>query len=189
MEREAGTVLQDDNGAGTEGAVQANAPEPSTTNAALQSSERSVAPPQVSDGVPPELQPDADGNPPKLTEQLLRKLRGKYFTVRHPLLTNCGHRLDMVNEPRHRHCENCYFQWFNTHPQLVETADQFYRTHGVVALTGMRGKHFVKMFVRYMATVIHFMKESEALKAKAENEAKSPESPSTEGELQPTPTI
>lgn len=116
-------------------------------------------PPTGYEGVPPELWPDENGKPPELTPTLLASLRGKYFTVRHPLLKECGHKIDMIAEPRHRNCENCWWTFFNTHPQLVETADQFFRTQGKKAMVGMRGDQFVKMFVRYMATVIHFMKQ------------------------------
>jgi hypothetical protein len=114
--------------------------------------------PVIDESVPPELRPDKDGNPPKLTEALMRKLRGKYFTVRHPLLTDCGHKLDMINQPKNN-CENCWFQFFNTHAQLVEVTDQFFRTHGKNALVGMRGIKYAKNFGRYMVTVAHFMKE------------------------------
>jgi hypothetical protein len=89
----------------------------------------------------------------------MKRLRGRYFTVKHVLLTDCGHKMDMINEPRHRHCENCWFQWFNRHPQLIEVADQMFREQGKKAMEGLRGAHFVKMFVRYMATIIQFMKE------------------------------
>jgi hypothetical protein len=119
--------------------------------------------PEGYENVAPELWPDEDGKPPKLTEALMRQLRGKYFTVKHPRLETCGHKYDPINEPRHRNCENCWFQFLNTHPQLVETADQFFRTQGKKAMIGMRGEHFVKMFVRYMATVIHMMNEERAL--------------------------
>ena len=121
--------------------------------------------PEGYENVAPELWPDEDGKPPKLTEPLMRQLRGKYFTVKHPRLETCGHKYDPINEPRHRNCENCWFQFLNTHPQLVETADQFFRTQGKKAMIGMRGEHFVKMFVRYMATVIHMMNEEKALAA------------------------
>ena len=117
--------------------------------------------------LPPELRPGPDGRPPKITPKLLKQMRGHYFTVKHVLLTNCGHKLDMINQPR-LNCENCWYQWFNTHPQLVETADQFFRVHGKGPLIGMRGEKFFKMFVRYMATVIHFMQEEEAIKAAQE---------------------
>jgi len=97
--------------------------------------------------------------PQPVTESLIRKMRAKYFTVRHQRLEGCGHKYDQINEPQHRNCENCWFQWFNTHPQLVEVTDQFYRIHGAKALEGMRGTKYLKMFRRYMATVVHFMQE------------------------------
>lgn len=108
--------------------------------------------------LPPELRPDANGKFPELTPRLLKQLRAKYYTVRHPYLAECGHKLDMINQPKNN-CENCWFQFFNTHPQLVETADQFFRTLGKNAMEGMRGRKFVTNFLRYMATVIHLMKQ------------------------------
>jgi hypothetical protein len=117
--------------------------------------------------LPPELRPGPDGRPPKITEKLLKQMRGHYFTVRHVVLENCGHKLDMINFPK-TNCENCLYQFFNTHPQLVEVTDQFFRTHGKGPLIGMRGEKYFKAFVRYMATVIHFMKEEEELKAAQE---------------------
>jgi hypothetical protein len=109
--------------------------------------------------IPPELQPDENGHPPEITPALLAKLRNRYFTVRHVFLKDCGHKLDMINEPRHRHCENCWFQWLNSHPKLIEVADQMFREQGRKPMEGLRGKQFTKMFVRYMSTVIQFMKE------------------------------
>lgn len=113
----------------------------------------------VDESVPPELRPGPDGKTPELTPKLLKTLRGKYFTVKHPFLIDCGHRLDMINEPRHRHCENCWFQWLNHHAKLCEVADELYRDKGPEALTSMRGKHFTKMFVRFMATLHQWLKE------------------------------
>src|SRR5208282_4826812 len=120
--------------------------------------------------LPPELRPDENGNPPEVTPALLSKLRGKYFTVRHVRLGACGHKLDMVNEPRHRNCENCWWNFFNTHPQLVEVADQFFRTHGKKPMVGMRGEKFVKMFLRYMATIIHLMKQEGRIPSESGNQ-------------------
>jgi hypothetical protein len=85
-------------------------------------------------------------------------MRGHYFTVRHDTLANCGHQIDRLNQPKNN-CENCWYTFFNTHPQLVEVSDQFFRTHGKGPMIGMRGEKYFKNFVRYMATVIHFMKE------------------------------
>jgi hypothetical protein len=164
------SMVSVDEGASAEGAVQAEPP--------VHESEQPLTPEEISartldaakqaelQRIPPELRPDAAGNPPVITEKLLRQLRNRYFTVKHVVLTNCGHKLDMINFPK-RNCENCYFQWFNTHPQLVEVADQFYRTHGKGPLIGMRGKKFFVAFTRYMATIIHFMKEEELAKQNA----------------------
>lgn len=114
--------------------------------------------------LPPELRPDKDGRPPKITEKLLKQMRGHYFTVKHVLLENCGHKLDMINQPKNN-CPDCWWTWFRTHPQLMETADQFYRTHGRGPMVGMRGLKFVKMFERTMATLYHQQQEEAALKA------------------------
>jgi hypothetical protein len=111
--------------------------------------------------LPPELQPDENGNPPQITEKLLGTLRGKYFTVRHPFLTDCGHRLDMINQPKNN-CETCWWTFFNTHPQLVQVADEFFRNQGKNPMIAMRGVKFVKNFLRFMATVHHFLQEQKA---------------------------
>lgn len=132
------------------------------------------APPPGYESVPKELWPDADGKPPQLTDRLLRVLRGKYFTVRHPFLIDCGHKLDMINQPKNN-CGNCWFQFFNTHGELVQVADQFYRTHGKNAMIGMRGEKFVKNFGRFMVTVLK-MKEEEAASESSNPEGSNPDS-------------
>src|SRR5208337_1364501 len=141
-----------------------------------------AGPPKGYEGVPPELWPDKDGNPPVVTERLLRSLRGKYFTVKHVRLGVCGHLLDMLNQPRNN-CHECWVAFFSTHPQLVEVAHQFYQTQGRRPMVGMRGEKFVRMFERFMATLWHEKREKEL------SEAKSNESPSTERELQSPETI
>lgn len=92
---------------------------------------------------------------------MFRKLRGKYFTVRHIPLEACGHKMDTIHEPR-TNCHNCWWQWLNSHPDLVETADQFYRTQGKGAMIAMRGEKFTKMFGRFMVTLAR-LKEDERI--------------------------
>jgi hypothetical protein len=127
--------------------------------------------PEGYEGVPPELWPDASGNPPALTPQLMKRLRGKYFTVKHPRLT-CGHKLDMINQPKNN-CGECWFAFFSTHPQLVEVAHQFYQTQGRGPMVGMRGSKFVKMFERFMATMFQEMKKREQEAARVSQEQNS----------------
>lgn len=141
---------------------------PPLSEAPLTTSNSGGVPPGY-ENVPPELYPDANGKPPQLTERLLRKLRAKYFSIKHPVLENCGHKLDLINFPN-THCENCLYTFFNTHPQLVEVTDQFYRTHGKNPLIAMRGVKYFRAFMRYMATVIQFMKEEGRLPSEDVNQ-------------------
>lgn len=195
MEVNEGAVRQDSEGVGSTGAGTENLP---GTGHLQFSPEYQIEPPQVGDNsvqepagagearaevlgtegqqqqplvptIPPELQPDKDGNPPKITPELIRQLRGKYFTVKHVRLTDCGHLLDMVNQPKNN-CETCWFNWFNSHAQLVETADKFYRELGKKPMVAMRGEKFVKNFLRFMATVHHFMQLEKEQKANGNNQ-------------------
>ena len=114
----------------------------------------------------PAQAPNGEPSPkPDLSPRGIRKLRGQYFTVRHIPLADCGHKMDVINEPRHRNCENCWFQWLNFHPQLVSTVDEAWREHGKEFVVRMRGNKFVEMYGRFMATVAHLRKEEEAQNA------------------------
>jgi hypothetical protein len=62
----------------------------------------------------------------------------------------------MINQPKNN-CETCWFNWFNSHAKLIEVADEFYRAHGKKPMIALRGEKFVKNFLRFMATVHHFM--------------------------------
>ena len=169
-------VPSSNEGASTPGAVQENLPEsrfeygisgPQVLRPEEQQ-QQPEQPPQLTAEelakLPPELRPGPDGRPPKITPKLLKQMRGHYFTVKHDVLTNCGHKMDRINQPR-LNCENCWYQFFNTHPQLVEVSDEFFRTHGKGPMIGMRGEKYFKNFVRFMATVLHFQKEELAIAA------------------------
>jgi hypothetical protein len=166
-------VPSSNEGAGTQRAVQEDLQESHVeygngNSAPEESAVPEEQPPQLTAEelakLPPELRPGPDGRPPKITPKLLKQMRGHYFTVKHDVLTNCGHKMDRMNQP-HNNCENCWYQFFNTHPQLVEVSDQFFRTHGKGPMIGMRGEKYFKNFVRFMATVIHFQKEELAIAA------------------------
>ena len=111
------------------------------------------------EGIPPELI-GPDGKPLPLTESLMRKLRGKYFTVRHVPLS-CGHKMDMINQPK-TNCEICWWNFFNHHAELVKVTHEFYMERGVSPLIGMRGKKYVRFYLRFMSTVNHMMEEQKA---------------------------
>lgn len=101
--------------------------------------------------------------PTEMTLRQFKALRAKYFTVRHKRMDPCGHRLDAMNEPRNN-CEFCWFAFFQTHGELVQTADRAYQEQGTDFLDRMRGIKFRKMFLRFMSTMAMFKKEIEAAK-------------------------
>ena len=100
----------------------------------------------------------SDGKPLPINERTLRLIRGKTFTVRHPVLEDCGHSLDMINFPK-RNCQNCLFNWFNWHEELVRTAHEFYQQYGKERLIAMRGVKFTRAFLMFMSTVQHFLEQ------------------------------
>ena len=118
--------------------------------------------------IPPELI-GPDGKMLPFTERTMAMLRGKYFTVRHIFLKDCGHKMDAINFPK-RNCENCYFQWFNHHGELVKVADEFYRQYGKKRLIAMRGEKFTIAFLRFMSTIQHFLEQQKGQNKNASQE-------------------
>jgi hypothetical protein len=182
METQSERVVEVDEGVGSaipeqpiaEVAVDSGDPQPEASG-----------PPEGYEGIPPELWPDANGNSPQLTPEMIRKLRGKYFTVRHAA-GECGHKIDAINQPKNN-CHDCWGVFFNTHPQLVEVAHQFYQTQGRKPMVGMRGEKFVRMFEKYMALLYRAnleRKKQQELQRGVEN----PEPGSTAGDDKPSET-
>jgi hypothetical protein len=83
-----------------------------------------------------------------------------YFTVRHDVVQPCGHKLDRINQPK-GNCEFCWFSFYESHPDLVKTADDAYIRHGAEFLDKIRGIKFRKYFLRYMATKLKIQQEME----------------------------
>jgi hypothetical protein len=96
-----------------------------------------------------------------LTEQQFRMLRGKFFTVRHNRVKECGHLLDQINEPTFRNCEYCWWAFFSSHGELVQVTDKAFQEQGVAFLDKMRGKKYRIQFCRYMSTLARFKKEAD----------------------------
>lgn len=104
----------------------------------------------------------------KLTEAQFRILRGRYFTIRHYTVPECGHKLDMINEPTFRNCEYCWFCFFSSHGELVQVTDEAFQEHGAGFVDRLRGVTYRKNFTRFMATLAAFKKEADAMKAAQE---------------------
>jgi hypothetical protein len=118
-------------------------------------------------GDTPESQPTVTPSPVPIPRETtlsqFKALRAKYFTVRHKRMEPCGHRLDQINEPRHN-CEYCWFAFFQTHGELVQTTDRAYQEQGAAFVDKMRGIKYRKMFLRFMSTIQMFKSEIEAAK-------------------------
>lgn len=107
--------------------------------------------------------PILDPNKP-LTERDFRGLRRMYFTVRHDVGKPCGHKVDRLNQPKNN-CEYCWWIFFETHPDLVTTADRAYIDQGREFLDRIRGWKFRKYFLRYMSTKLKIQQEQERINA------------------------
>ena len=89
------------------------------------------------------------------------KLNRLYVTRRLPMIQECGHKFDSSREPKNN-CEWCWFTYFNSNGEMVKAADQCFQEAGKDVLERIKGKRFVKMFVRFMATVAKFVAEQKA---------------------------
>ncbi len=119
--------------------------------------------------------------PEQMTLRQFKALRAKYFTVKHKRMDPCGHRLDAMNEPRNN-CEFCWFAFFQTHGELVQTTDRAYQEQGTEFLDRTRGQKYRKMFLRFMSTIAMFKKEMEDAKGKNDGQAGEVESSNGFGE-------
>lgn len=117
----------------------------------------------------------------QLTETQFRALRRAYFTVRHPQVRECGHKMDQINQPKNN-CEYCWFAFFSSHGELVQTADRAFQEQGSGFLDSMRGVKFRKYFLRYMSTMAKFQREADALKENDGNQGRETGSESGEAE-------
>jgi hypothetical protein len=144
----ADSVIDVESRVGTEPSVGASEPQSDSPNAVI-----------TPDGIQ-ELPPwliGSDGKPLPLTEDLMRKLRHPYFTVRHDVAV-CGHKVDRMNQPK-RNCHICWWAFFQTHETLVKTAHEFYQQYGKERLIALRGRVFVKFFLMFMSTVQHILEQ------------------------------
>jgi hypothetical protein len=86
------------------------------------------------------------------------EMRRLYFTVRLPKVRGCGHKLDLSRDPR-TGCSSCWFSYLRENGQIVQTADECFVKEGRETLERIRGKRFVKFFIKFMATIARFQQE------------------------------
>src|ERR1700749_1280800 len=76
----------------------------------------------------------------------------------------CGHKIVAGSEPRHRHCELCWFAFFTIHGEITKLADEIFRSEGEGALVQIKGRNFVTHFARYMVALDAWKVRQEELK-------------------------
>lgn len=96
--------------------------------------------------------PDAPAAPRQISANDIKQIRRAYFTVRHDRVEPCGHRFDRMNEPR-TNCHSCWFAWLNSHGTLTQAVEEAFQKQGAHFVIKMRGQKFLKMFLKFMATV------------------------------------
>lgn len=100
----------------------------------------------------------------ELTKKDIGKIRKMYFTVKHSIVEECGHKYNDLQEPRNN-CPHCWFAYLNTHGDMVKLADEaFHEQNGPELLAKLKGDKFVKMFVRFMSTIARWKAEADKLK-------------------------
>ena len=82
-------------------------------------------------------------------------------TIAHPRVTQCGHRLDLGRQPRHRNCESCWFAWFNTNGKVSQQCDEMFQSDDGVLIEHLQGTKFLKRWLQFMATLAKWKKQAE----------------------------
>ena len=72
------------------------------------------------------------------------------FTVQRPIVTACGHKLDLTAFPSQANCFACWEAFFSAHPEGVGAVHDLLQQGGSKAVVAMYGKKFTKMYGRYL---------------------------------------
>lgn len=100
----------------------------------------------------------------ELTKKDIGNIRRMYFTVKHSIVEECGHKYNDLQEP-HNNCPHCWFSFFNSHGDMVKLADEvFHEQNGTKLLAKLKGDKFVKMFTHFMSTIARWKNEADKLK-------------------------
>lgn len=94
-----------------------------------------------------------------------KKLVGNTLKYQH--IPMCGHSFVPEHEPRHRNCESCWFAFFQVHGEMTQAVEQLYQTNPEILLN-LKGKKFVRNFLKFMSTVAAFQASVQAVQAQAE---------------------
>lgn len=86
----------------------------------------------------------------KPTRKEIGEWRARNFTMRHPEVTACGHKLNLRQFPRHANCFDCWEAFLEYNPESVASVHDLLLNSGIKAVTAMHGKQFSHMFDLYL---------------------------------------
>jgi hypothetical protein len=108
-----------------------------------------------------------------------KKIMRRFWTVQHKVVQACQHKFT-GQEPR-TNCQFCWFAYFNENGDFTKSLDELWRSPGGEnTMVSLRGRKFVKMFLRFMSTVANWKADEEAKGLNAEG--KSVQEPTRIGE-------
>jgi hypothetical protein len=88
---------------------------------------------------------------PRLSRAEIGKLRRKFLTKNFGTVTKCGHKFHPTDEP-HTNCIDCWEAYFMEQEGIRIGVESIVRSFGIEQLVKVRGKNFVKMYTRFVAT-------------------------------------
>lgn len=88
--------------------------------------------------------------PREISRKELGQIRKHYYTVQHPEVTACGHKIDL-GKPPVRNCEECWYAYFKTSANLEEIRTVM----GVGGISGLTARFGIK-FAKAFRDFLHF---------------------------------
>jgi hypothetical protein len=124
---------------------------------------RTLATKEEVETVQQELTAGVKYHPAKLGE-----LRRKFFTREYPKVKTCGHQFVPGNQPR-TNCPDCWHAYFvDSEKLLKDTLEVLHKVGeegGMIALTNINGKKWVKHFQRFIAFLVAYQANAQAAQA------------------------
>ena len=129
------------------------------------------------------------------TKKEIGQMRKRFFTIQHSTVTACGHKFKTDGSTPSTNCDDCWWAFFQTSPELLERLHNVLRTGGPSVLIATMGRKFVKKFGKYLETVLHTEQEerqdgiSEETEGGGDSLRETLSTPEHGGEVQVSPSL
>ena len=157
-----------------ENRVLADLPEPETptiTRVEPAPYEETEAGMKAAGTLPPFYRVDSlTGKVNEITRSEYKEYQRKHVTRTYQTVPMCGHKFVPGEIPRHVNCEPCWFTFFQVHGELTQAVEEVYqKPNGAAIIKQLRGKKFLRNFLKFMASVAQLQETLEAAQAAKEN--------------------